>query len=194
MKTYQKHKYHHGMNVDRFQNGEWPTPMEYWAVNGAHLNNCLTQVNLKGRVSLEEENQYVQIQKTFVTTANEFGNLAQNVRQDHEQGQMDYLQSQIVGRFRPKKVLQFQSERKLAKRGTQTPEGSVIEEYESDMLSEDSNSVSVVPTDNETIIGSNYNQPRMSLDPKDALPPPSKAGFQIDDVNLVCQGLISYLS
>ena len=62
MKTYGKHRYYHGMNFDLLEPGEYPNPVGYWTANTPALSNMLTQLNLDGEYTFEEEQREIQVE------------------------------------------------------------------------------------------------------------------------------------
>ena len=176
MKTYPKSKYHFGMHIDSLRDKEWPEAVSYWTANGENLSNILSQCNLPGNFTFEDEQRIIQAEKSYLRVASEYGESAQILRQDHLGGFTDYLHQRMdnpEGQRRPERLRKRRIERPLHHRGRI----SSSEESSSDAsTSPGARFDDVRSTDNETIIGSEYNQPRLSLDPKDALPPP-KVGF-----------------
>ena len=173
MKTYQKNRFYHGMDLDAIKLTEWPPAVSFWTANSPALANQITQINIPGEFSLAEENRTIQIEKSSVFVAKEFGRQAEEINTDHQNGHMDFLQykmSAFEGQSRP-----GQARRRFMPRG-----GSPVESSDEEMPALENSKVSSdeeassITTDNETIIGSEYNKPRLSLDPAKALPVPIK--------------------
>ena len=99
MKTYAKHRFYHGIESDLYNANECPEPVEYWVANTPAINNWLSQLNLKGDFSLQEEQKTIQIQKSMVFSAKDFGQLAQNLKADNSQNQ-DYLQAHLLDSYK----------------------------------------------------------------------------------------------
>ena len=181
MKTYPKSKYHFGMHIDSLRDKEWPEAVSYWTANGENLSNILSQCNLPGIFTFEDEKRIVQSERTFFKVAAEFGESAQILRQDHLGGFTDFLHQKMEnpeGQRRPEQRSHRRRrvERPLRHRGRL----SSSEESSSDAsTAPGARFDDVRSTDNETIIGSEYNQPRLSLDPNDALPPPKVISLRI---------------
>ena len=165
MKTYQKQRYYPGLNIDLLKDNEWPEPVGMWTANGFNLTNIISQVNLKGIFTPEEEEKIIQEEKSYVMVATEFGSAANEVRIQHQNDHLDFLHQKITEGFSPRFIHGNVPQHPIFRRGAAT----------ASIISDDNRSevASVIDTDNETIIGSEYNQPRMSLDPAKALPPPT---------------------
>ena len=104
MKTYPKSKYHFGMDIKVLDDKDWPESVSYWTANGEGLTNILTQCNLQGSFSLEEENRVTQMERTLLNVADEFGKSATVARNDHRFGFTDFLHQQMnnfEGQTRP---------------------------------------------------------------------------------------------
>ena len=171
MKTYPKTRYHFGTDVKVLRGKDWPEPVSYWTANSMNLTNILTQCNLTGHYTLEEENRITRTEQTYLKVADEFGRFAADARTEHINGFSDFLQSRLEnfeGQTRPENAKQTRTRpvRKTVYRGMPSTSSDASE---SPVPSEPES----ISTNNETIIGSEYNKPRLSLDPKDALPPPS---------------------
>ena len=95
MKTYPKQRYHPGVNTDLLYGKEWPDPMSYWTANTENMSNILTQVNLTGYYSPKEEAREVLVEKSQLRVATEFGQEANVVRNEHNQGYLDFLQQRL---------------------------------------------------------------------------------------------------
>ena len=172
MKTYPKSKYHFGMKIGALQDKEWPEAVSYWTANGENLSNILTQCNLPGKFSFEDEQRIAQVERTFMMVSSEHGNAAQILRQDHAEGFTDFLHQRMENPPAPTPV-RTRPVRPNWHRGrySSESESSVTTVQSGTPLDEP------IETDNETIIGSEYNQPRLSLNPRDALPPPPRVCF-----------------
>ena len=98
MKTYPKSRYFPGVDTKLLYDKEWPDSVSYWTANSIHLSNIITQVNLSGVYSPEEELREVIAEKAQLKVATEFGQEANIARSEHNQGYLDFLQ-QRLGRF-----------------------------------------------------------------------------------------------
>ena len=173
MKTYPKSKYHFGMKIGALQDKEWPEAVSFWTANGENLSNVITQCNLPGKFSFEDEQRIAQAERSFMMVASEHGAAAHILRQDHARGFTDFLQHRMEnpeGQSRPERNPN-RPIRPNVHRGRYSTDSDSMPELEPDQSDEASDDV--ISTDNETIIGPEYNQPRLSLNPKDALPPPT---------------------
>ena len=167
MKTYAKHRYHSGANTKLLDESvfEAPHPVSFWVANGARLANVLSQMNQTGYVGPEELNREILAEKNFVFAAQNFGKTAANIGSEHLRSNLDSLHRQME-----------MVNRKTWNRG----------QDQSDSSSDDFRPMkgprplpmparvrapeSVISTENETYVPSNYNQPRVSL-PKIPLNP-----------------------
>lgn len=167
MKTYPKFSYYSGMNLDLYREGEFPKPLSIWALNAPKLVNIITQLNLPGVDSLDDIQQEMQNEKNFVFVAADYGQTVQKLNVAESVTNNDFLHRQMSSFPGYKKPVTSRQPRPLRRRGTQsTDEDSEITSTASE---------NVLSTDGETYIGSEYNQPRLSLDPAHALPPPQVA-------------------
>ena len=173
MKTYQKARYYPGVNLKLLKDNEWPEPVSIWTANGFNLTNILTQVNENGYYSPEDEQKIIQDEKSFMMVPVEYGSAANEVRIQHQNDHLDFLHQKITEGFSPKFVHGNVPQHPIFRRGTAT--ASIISEDDNESVA-----TSVIDTDNETIIGSEYNQPRLSLDPSKALPPPTVSFSKFD--------------
>ena len=174
MKTYPKSKYHFGMKIGALQDKEWPEAVSFWTANGENLSNIISQCNIPGKFSFEDEQKINNAERSFLMVASEFGSAANILRQDHVRGFTDFLHQKMdnpEGQFgpertRPGRVRPARTNWHRAQVSTDS------ESIDSDATPTGESSDDVLSTDNETIIGSEYNQPRLSLNPEHALPPP----------------------
>ena len=76
MKTFQKHRYGFGVNLDLIKKSEKPELKDFWTLNTSRLANIASQLNLKGCYSQEEEFLEQQKEKAMFKCAQDFGVMA----------------------------------------------------------------------------------------------------------------------